>query len=89
MYASSTTTMASFFLLASRYSISLRAVTVPEGVVGIADVVDAGVRVGLDHGLDVVAEILTQRDAGGFGADELRALAASRDSPSPSFEWAK
>ena len=35
MYASSTTTMASFFLLASRYSISLRGVTVPEGLLGL------------------------------------------------------
>ena len=76
MYASSTTTTASFFLLASRYSISLRAVTVPEGLFGIADVEDAAVGVGLDHGLDIVAEIFAQRDASGLGADEFGRAAA-------------
>jgi hypothetical protein len=37
------------------------------GVVVVADVVNTGVGIGLDHGLDVVGVIGTERDAGGRG----------------------
>ena len=46
------------------------------GVIGVADVVDAGVGIGLDHGLDVVGVIGTERDAGDFGANETGGAAA-------------
>jgi len=52
MYASSSTRVASFFSFARMYSTSLRGVSVPVGLFGL--LVDARVRVRLDHRLDVV-----------------------------------
>ena len=44
----------------------------PGRVVGVADVDQAGVGVGLGHRLDVVGVVLAERDADGLGSDEMR-----------------
>ena len=72
MYASSSRTIASFGLLATRYSMSSLGVIEPVGIVGIADVDQAGVGVGLGHGLDVVRAVLAERDRDRLGTDEAR-----------------
>ena len=70
------TRTASFGLFARMYSKSALRGERAGRVVGIADVVRARVRVGLDHGLHIVRIVLAQRDLDDFVADKLASAGA-------------